>query len=92
MQRITSTGNSFKTFRIKTIPLMLALAMSGIARAQESAGEAILSEVKVFERVLGEKTEGTASYTTGKARTATPLSLSPRDTPQSVSVMTQQRI
>lgn len=71
---------------------MLALAMSGIARAQESAGEAILSEVKVFERVLGEKTEGTASYTTGKARTATPLSLSPRDTPQSVSVMTQQRI
>ncbi|UJJ32506.1 TonB-dependent siderophore receptor [Halopseudomonas maritima] len=37
-------------------------------------------------------TEGTASYTTEAARTATPLSMSLRETPQSVTVVTQQRI
>lgn len=37
-------------------------------------------------------TEGTESYTARAARTATPLSLSLRETPQSVSVVTQQRI
>jgi len=37
-------------------------------------------------------TEGTQSYTTRSARTATPLNMSLRETPQSVSVVTQQRI
>ncbi|MDQ8037189.1 MAG: TonB-dependent siderophore receptor [Pedobacter sp.] len=37
-------------------------------------------------------TEGTGSYTSRSAKTATPLNLSLRDTPQSVSVVTQQRI
>lgn len=37
-------------------------------------------------------TEGTQSYTTRSARTATPLDMSLRETPQSVSVVTQQRI
>lgn len=37
-------------------------------------------------------TEDTHSYTTDAARTATPLSMSLRETPQSVSVVTQQRI
>lgn len=37
-------------------------------------------------------TEGTHSYTTGAAGTATPLEMSLRETPQSVSVVTQQRI
>lgn len=37
-------------------------------------------------------TEDTHSYTTEAARTATPLSMSLRETPQSVSVVTQQRI
>jgi outer membrane receptor for ferric coprogen and ferric-rhodotorulic acid len=90
--RITSTGDSFATFKIKTIPLMLLLALPALVRAEGAAGEAVLTEVRVSERMLGEKTEGTASYTTGKTRTATPLSMSPRDTPQSVSVVTQQRI
>ncbi|WP_235978951.1 TonB-dependent siderophore receptor [Zestomonas carbonaria] len=37
-------------------------------------------------------TEDTQSYTSGAARTATPLSMSLRETPQSVSVVTQQRM
>ncbi|HSC82476.1 MAG TPA: TonB-dependent siderophore receptor [Pseudomonas sp.] len=41
---------------------------------------------------LGEVTEDTQSYTTGSARTATPLKMSLRETPQSVSVVTQQRM
>lgn len=41
---------------------------------------------------LGDVTEGTNSYTSGSARTATPLKMSMRETPQSVTVVTQQRI
>ncbi|QVM93734.1 TonB-dependent siderophore receptor [Pseudomonas entomophila] len=41
---------------------------------------------------LGSTTEGTGSYTTGSANTATGLRLSARETPQSVSVVTRQQI
>ncbi|HKS13527.1 MAG TPA: TonB-dependent siderophore receptor [Pseudomonas sp.] len=41
---------------------------------------------------LGATTEGTGSYTTGSANTATGLRLSARETPQSVSVVTRQQI
>lgn len=41
---------------------------------------------------LGANTEETASYTTGKTRAATGLALSPQDTPQSVTVLTRQRM
>lgn len=37
-------------------------------------------------------TEGTGSYTTRQTNTATRLALAPRETPQSVSVITRQRI
>lgn len=41
---------------------------------------------------LGANTEETASYTTGETRAATGLALSPQDTPQSVTVLTRQRM
>ncbi|MFB4391839.1 MULTISPECIES: TonB-dependent siderophore receptor [unclassified Pseudomonas] len=41
---------------------------------------------------LGSTSEGTGSYTTGSANTATGLRLSARETPQSVSVVTRQQI
>ncbi|MBD9423808.1 TonB-dependent siderophore receptor [Pseudomonas sp. PDM15] len=41
---------------------------------------------------LDDVTEGTQSYTTGSASTATPLKMSLRETPQSVTVVTQQRM
>jgi len=89
MQHFISTGNQFK---VKTLSLMVALALPAFAQAEETTGEAALSTVTVSGEQMGEQTEGTGSYTTGKAKTATPLSMSLRDTPQSVTVVTQQRI
>ena len=89
MQHYISTGNPFK---LKTLSLMLALALPAFAHAEAAGAEAALSTVTVSGQLADEKTEGTGSYTTGKTKTATPLSMSLRDTPQSVSVLTQQRI
>lgn len=52
---------------------------------------ATLPEVQVTA-VQTATTEGTGSYTTGSASTATRLNLSIRETPQSVSVITRQRM
>jgi outer membrane receptor for ferric coprogen and ferric-rhodotorulic acid len=83
-----------RTFKRKTIPLLVALAIPAFVHAQET--ETVLPTVLISDQaagqILGETTEGTGSYTTGEMQTATPLSLSPRETPQSVSVITQQRI
>lgn len=51
---------------------------------------ATLSEVTVRSNQLGEITEGSGSYTPGAIATATRLVLTPRETPQSVSVVTRQ--
>lgn len=63
------------------------------AGAAPAAGSSTLSEVRVT--AAGERsglTENTGSYTTRQAGTATPLGLSLRETPQSVSVITRQRM
>ncbi len=59
---------------------------------QQTGGENVLPAIEVVEKNAGETTEGTGSYTTGRTRTALPLGTSLRDTPQSVSVVTRQRI
>ncbi|MFC4622206.1 TonB-dependent siderophore receptor [Comamonas nitrativorans] len=56
------------------------------------SGEQSLPEVKVVSNQLGEITEGTGSYTPGTIATATRLVLTPRETPQSVSVVTRQKM
>lgn len=60
--------------------------------ATETDDATTLEAVTVTGKAVQDVTEGTGSYTTGAARTATPLSMSLRETPQSVSVVTQQRI
>lgn len=60
--------------------------------AAEPDEAAALDAVTVTAERVTDVTEGTGSYTTGAARTSTPLSMSLRETPQSVSVVTQQRI
>lgn len=58
-----------------------------------SQGETTLRPVKVqAETERGVTTEGIGSYITRATSAATGLTLSPRETPQSVSVMTRQRI
>lgn len=57
------------------------------------AGDALqLGATSVTDSGLGATTEGSGSYTTGSTSTATGLPLSIRETPQSVSVITSQRM
>lgn len=57
------------------------------------SGVTTLVEMKVTAQGMDDgTTEGTGSYTTRSMGTATGLVLSPRETPQSVSVITHQRI
>ncbi|KAA0684421.1 TonB-dependent siderophore receptor [Azospirillum brasilense] len=59
------------------------------------AGSAtVLDPVTVQGGIPGDpgRSEGTGSYTTGSTDSATKLTLTPRETPQSVSVMTRQRM
>jgi len=56
------------------------------------AGQAqTLSAVTVLG-TASERTEGSASYAAGTTRAATGMALTPRETPQSVSVITRQRM
>nr|WP_320116669.1 TonB-dependent siderophore receptor [uncultured Desulfuromonas sp.] len=48
--------------------------------------------IEVTASSLDDTTEGSGSYTTGLTTTATKMGLSIRETPQSISVMTNQRI
>ncbi|OVZ60590.1 ferric-rhodotorulic acid/ferric-coprogen receptor FhuE [Pigmentiphaga sp. NML080357] len=79
--------------RLKRLSLCIAAAFPLFASAQQAP--AVLPEITVNASRQDENaqtTEGTGSYTTlGVSSTATPLGLSLRDTPQSVTVVTQQR-
>lgn len=56
-------------------------------------GEAALPAIKVrSQTTLDATTEGTGSYTTGATSASTGLTLSLRETPQSVTVITRQRM
>ncbi len=60
---------------------------------QQPVGQDTLAEVRVAAQAeRSAATEGTGSYTTRATAAATGLALSPRETPQSVSVVTRQRI
>ncbi len=75
-------------FPIRPLCLCVALAVHGMAFAQQAgADNTALPAVKVEG-----KSAKTKTYTAEDNSTATPLGLSLRDTPQSVSVITQQRI
>lgn len=79
--------------------LVLQLALAGVsfsatAQAQQAPGAAdaqTLDAVTVTAGATG-PTEGSGSYTTGASTSATGLSLSIRDTPQAVTVITRERL
>ncbi|CAG8871178.1 Ferric-pseudobactin 358 receptor [Pseudomonas fluorescens] len=60
------------------------------ARGQGDALE--LGATNINGQGLGAQTDGTGSYTTGLSSTATRMNLSLRETPQSISVVTRQRM
>jgi len=75
----------------------VGLALHGWAFAQQtpatpSEAEAAPATVKITGQAARRETEGTGSYTVDAASTATPLNLSPRETPQSISIVTKQRM
>lgn len=85
--------HKLRHYKIHPLALLATLAVPTIVQAQDGEKAVVtLPEIQVQAQVLDETTEGTGSYTTGKSKTSTPLSMSLRDTPQSVSVVTQQRI
>ncbi|MCO7595716.1 MULTISPECIES: TonB-dependent siderophore receptor [Pseudomonas] len=92
-------GNAV-TVRLRRQPLALAVlaaslaAPSSMAWAEDasSKGPLELGATAITDTRLGEITEGSRSYTTGATRTATRMALSPRETPQSVSVITRQQM
>lgn len=51
-----------------------------------------LSSVSISGKAPGSITEGTGSYTTGSTSSSTRLNLSLQETPQSISVLTRQRL
>lgn len=61
-----------------------------ISRASTDAVE--LGATSISGSQLGATSEGTGSYTTGSTATATKLALTPRETPQSVTVITRQQM
>jgi iron complex outermembrane receptor protein/outer membrane receptor for ferric coprogen and ferric-rhodotorulic acid len=63
-----------------------------LRKLSTAPGSLELGATDVNARGLGATTEGTGSYTTGLTSTATRLGLSPRETPQSVSVVTRQQM
>ncbi|MFJ4256241.1 TonB-dependent siderophore receptor [Pseudomonas monteilii] len=63
-----------------------------LAQAAEASGALELGATSINSRLLGETTEGTGSYTTGVTSTATKMNLSLKETPQTITVITRQRM
>ncbi|MCY1353078.1 Ferric-pseudobactin receptor [compost metagenome] len=74
--------------------LQLLVTDNGTLSVQPAAeaGAVQLGATSITGSGLGATSEGTGAYTTGASSTATKLNLSLRETPQSISVMTRQRI
>lgn len=79
---VVDTGSG--AYSLRKIP------MAALAPAAQS--DQALPAITVIANQLGEITEHSRSYTPGTIATATRLPLTPRETPQSISVITRQQI
>lgn len=68
------------------------LTLLNRAPASEGGGALELDSTNINGIGLGATTEGTGSYTTGSTSTATKMNLSIRETPQTITVVTRQRM
>lgn len=80
---LEGSGYSFQFVDERTLTLRKAAIDDGAVE---------LGATTVSGAVLGGVTEGSRSYTTGSTNTATKLPLSLRETPQSVTVVTRQKM
>jgi len=90
-QLLTGSGLEMVPRADGSYTLRKTAASAGPATGAPRDG-AVLPVVVVTAEGYGATTEGTGSYTTNSASTATRLNLSLRETPQSVSVITRQRM
>lgn len=72
--------------------LLLGIAGNAVAQQVAIGGTQTLSEIQVVAAQDGATTENSGSYTTRSMNSATRMGLSIRETPQSVSVVTRQRM
>ncbi|HEY0821830.1 MAG TPA: TonB-dependent siderophore receptor [Rhizobacter sp.] len=73
-------------------PLFAQTVAPAPAAASAPMKEALLAPIVVKGQQAREPAQTTDTYTTESTRTATPLAISPRETPQSVTVITRQRL
>ena len=78
------------TTLLKGTGIGYGLQGSTISISRHAASGLELGATQVTANQLGTVTEGTGSYTPGTIATATRLVLTPRETPQSISVVTRQ--
>lgn len=74
-----------------SLSIILIAAAAGAAAAEADAAAARHDDI-VVSGIQEEASEGTGAYTTRSMKTATKLPLSIRETPQSVTVVTRQRL
>jgi len=86
---LAGTGLSYRFTAANTVTIVDPTAAANAAGISGD-GSTVLDTITVQGQ--GATTEGSGSYTTGQMSTATKLPLSIRETPQSVSVVTQQQI
>ena len=81
-------------YSLRPLALMVSLAAAGSQAYAADVVELNASEITATAESAASRatTEGTNSYTTKSMSTSTGLPLSIRETPQSVSVITRQRI
>ncbi|MCC4622044.1 TonB-dependent siderophore receptor [Xanthomonas cassavae CFBP 4642] len=84
----------FRSSRIGLTPCVLAVACAWpwMVAAQSATRDPVELDGLQVQAHRGAATEGRDSYTADIARSSTKLELSPRDTPQSVVVVTRQQI
>jgi len=83
--------HSKKLFKLSTLALCLA-ALPQAAQAAEEVQQAEVEQVTVVGKNKSLRTESQNSYTVSALRSTTGLVLSPREIPQSVSVITKKQI
>ena len=83
--------HSEKLFKLSTLALCLA-ALPQAAQAAEEVRQSEVEQVTVVGKNKSLRTESQNSYTVSALRSTTGLVLSPREIPQSVSVITKKQI
>jgi outer membrane receptor for ferric coprogen and ferric-rhodotorulic acid len=99
---MTQHAHAFRPFRLNRLALLVSCAVPLLApnaaqaqaqaQAQVQAQAAAPADGIQQVQIRAQKVDDAGSYTARAQNSATPLSLSLRDTPQSVSVITLQRI